>query len=574
MHPILRWLGTVPAVWTSSVFGQACNPVFAPTPGLSVLDERVLSLHVHDDGGGPALYAGGRFDNAGAVQARRIARWNGTEWSSVGAKTLPTLSGGVGAMTDHMGRLCIAVVGTQAGPCVLQWDGAEWTTLASGKDIRAIASYAGDLYVSGNFSSIGGVSASQIARWDGATWGPLGTGLSGGFVGSLQAFGSSLIAGGAFTTAGGIAVSRIARWDGSWHAMSPTLTIPAVQDLLANESVLFISGLSSSPANSSLVRWDGGTWETVPNSFLFSDALGAWNGDLCAKASAPGSASWAGQVVGCWNGNHWTPIVAHAQGANNGIFALREFQGDLYLGGNFTTIAEVPAPYLARFTCIPATCYPDCDLGGTLNLADFGCFQSKFAANHMYADCNKDFALNLADFGCFQSTFARDSRAKPVDEIPPSARGSKSWKRSTSWIKIRMRQGVRSTDEVSAQQAGTRGRRVGSDSSTRFRLRDCLLCLFPHAPNEAAPEFLFDVASRLQVVGGYVRCFFGRHHAAGDRLDNDVVGACDVRPDRGRVVAWQSVGLEGEVAAGGIASRVALTSDNRIFRHGRAKDQV
>jgi hypothetical protein len=51
-------------------------------------------------------------------------------------------------------------------------------------------------------------------------------------------------------------------------------------------------------------------------------------------------------------------------------------------------------------------CYPDCNTDGQLNLADFGCFQTRFALGEPYADCNGDGALNLADFGCFQTSFA------------------------------------------------------------------------------------------------------------------------------------------------------------------------
>jgi hypothetical protein len=51
-------------------------------------------------------------------------------------------------------------------------------------------------------------------------------------------------------------------------------------------------------------------------------------------------------------------------------------------------------------------CYPDCNGDGTLNLADFGCFQTQFALSNPYADCNGDSVLNLADFGCFQTRFA------------------------------------------------------------------------------------------------------------------------------------------------------------------------
>jgi len=39
---------------------------------------------VFDAGGGDALFAGGNFTNAGAVNTKRIAKWNGASWSSVG----------------------------------------------------------------------------------------------------------------------------------------------------------------------------------------------------------------------------------------------------------------------------------------------------------------------------------------------------------------------------------------------------------------------------------------------------------------------------------------------------------
>jgi hypothetical protein len=51
-------------------------------------------------------------------------------------------------------------------------------------------------------------------------------------------------------------------------------------------------------------------------------------------------------------------------------------------------------------------CYPDCNGAGGLTIADFACFQAKFAAADPYADCNASGSLTIADFGCFQSRFA------------------------------------------------------------------------------------------------------------------------------------------------------------------------
>jgi hypothetical protein len=57
----------------------------------------------------------------------------------------------------------------------------------------------------------------------------------------------------------------------------------------------------------------------------------------------------------------------------------------------------------------PPPCYANCD-GSTgtpsLNVNDFICFQSRFAAANPYADCDQSSTLNVNDFICFQSRFA------------------------------------------------------------------------------------------------------------------------------------------------------------------------
>ncbi len=53
----------------------------------------------------------------------------------------------------------------------------------------------------------------------------------------------------------------------------------------------------------------------------------------------------------------------------------------------------------------PALCYADCNASGTLSVADFGCFQSRYVLGSPFADCTLDGVLSVADFGCFQTTF-------------------------------------------------------------------------------------------------------------------------------------------------------------------------
>jgi len=136
----------------------------------------------HDDGTGPSLFVVGSM-----VEGCR--RWEGSDWRSVG--------GGVNG-----GGSAIAVFDDGRGPA---------------------------LYVAGVFSraghfGAGGISAANIARWDGVGWEPLGAGI-GGTVNALAVFddgaGPRLYAGGAFNSAGGAAARNLAAWDGSgWHAVA------------------------------------------------------------------------------------------------------------------------------------------------------------------------------------------------------------------------------------------------------------------------------------------------------------------------------------------------------------------
>jgi hypothetical protein len=60
-----------------------------------------------------------------------------------------------------------------------------------------------------------------------------------------------------------------------------------------------------------------------------------------------------------------------------------------------------------RESCPPPPCYADCNQSGSLTVADFGCFQTKFVSNDPYADCNQSGSLTVADFGCFQTQFVK-----------------------------------------------------------------------------------------------------------------------------------------------------------------------
>src|SRR5262245_61075890 len=79
------------------------------------------------------------------------------------------------------GDYTVAGAGPAAYLAVFDPIAQAWSPLGGGTNgpVWALTSLAnGDLVVGGEFTSAGGISASRVARWNGTTWSPLGSGCS------------------------------------------------------------------------------------------------------------------------------------------------------------------------------------------------------------------------------------------------------------------------------------------------------------------------------------------------------------------------------------------------------------
>jgi hypothetical protein len=105
----------------------------------------------------------------------------------------------------------------------------------SGGGVRALAVVGNEVVVGGIFTSAGGVSANNVARFNTQTntWSTLGTGSSngvsisgyGGAVYALAVVGNEVVVGGNFTSAGGVSANYVARWNSGTsrvEQLSPT----------------------------------------------------------------------------------------------------------------------------------------------------------------------------------------------------------------------------------------------------------------------------------------------------------------------------------------------------------------
>lgn len=166
------------------------------------VDGGVHAMAVYDDGSGPCLYVGGFMGNAGGVPALYIAKWNGKSWSGLGSGIANTESNPwvrVLAVHDDGSGPALYAGGhfTRAGGVtarhIARWDGSEWSAVGSGMggEVESLVSYnpgSGPVLIAGGwFGTAGGLPASRIARWDGTAWSPMGAGFN-ATIGELTVF--------------------------------------------------------------------------------------------------------------------------------------------------------------------------------------------------------------------------------------------------------------------------------------------------------------------------------------------------------------------------------------------------
>ena len=176
---------------------------------------------------GSTVYAGGDFTReVGGGSMARVAKWNGSSWTNMGV--------GLGeSINDHVYALAVngngsAVYaggnftwsGTNPVSRIAKWDGSKWTSMGTGLkgDVTALAVNGSIVYAGGSFTNVG----PRLAQWNGSSWIAMGSGMN-GYVSALAVSDSVVYAGGEFETGMGKTLNYVARGAGIDPPPAPVL---------------------------------------------------------------------------------------------------------------------------------------------------------------------------------------------------------------------------------------------------------------------------------------------------------------------------------------------------------------
>lgn len=328
------------------------------------------------------IYAAGPFNSIGGVAATNVAYWTGSTWSPLGVGVSANVLRIISNVTNLYVGGAFGLAGGKIANSITSWDGANWSGIgSSGRmngvnlSILALASDGTNLYAGGSFVGAGQTNADFLGRFDGTNWYSLGTGIgpfaSTTVIRALAISTNGLYVGGEFSSAGGVSAANMALWNGTtWSALAGG---PGgiVASILVRTDGVYAAGapLNGPPQYSGspfFERWDGTTWNNMlaVTNALFPVLIQTPNIAIDALASIGTNVFAGGQlwlsyydpnnfmnITSCFDifqeSGSWVQPVG--TGFNSNVLAMAVIGTNLYAGGYFTNAGGITANNIARW---------------------------------------------------------------------------------------------------------------------------------------------------------------------------------------------------------------------------------
>lgn len=338
---------------------------------------------------GSNVYVGGALfnacgnaacDNAG-IPLMNLAKWDGSAWSQLGygfdgqiydiavsggdvyvVGTFTHACGNIGCVSDNMDARFVA-----------KWNGTTWSALGNGFDngALAVAVSGSDVYAGGAFEQIcgnapcdsGNTTAHHVAHWNGSAWGPVGNGVD-NLVRTIAFKESEVYFGGGFQILCGPSTcdssntraNGIAKWDGAQWTRLDFGVNGSVQELATDGTNLYLGGsfdqicgddlcTSNNNAVNYLAKWDGsnflslGNGVDLPVSALMMDGADLYAGGDFRYTCGTDSSNCMFHAlpvnrIAKWNGSAWSRLEF---GFDNAVTSIAKSANGVVAGGSFVS---------------------------------------------------------------------------------------------------------------------------------------------------------------------------------------------------------------------------------------------
>ncbi len=307
------------------------------------------------------LVIAGDFTEADGMPCPGIILWDGDNFVTI--PNAPSFYG-ITSLASYNDDLYVGGTFNIYDTCryLAKFDGVVWDKVTTNTDVnatsdpvRCLYTYNGKLYVGGDFGQVDGntVNANRIASWDGTTWSALGGGLTGNSSAcyAMSTWNGYLVVGGRFIAADGIACDKIAFWDGSsfgsLNSGTNVISSGRLNSIGAFGGKLFAGGDYSSIGGqiiAGLSVYDGQFWGITSSSAYGIDrrAIEPFNGYLWVAGHIEDLATYVRMIYTYdITKDTFYRVTNKHDGFDNPVNCMTQFKGELYIGGEFTTLRGV-----------------------------------------------------------------------------------------------------------------------------------------------------------------------------------------------------------------------------------------